>query len=295
LNYNTRRQRTGKGNAVRTGAWEGLQAMDGGVRDLDLSVVVPCYNEEDNLRELVGRTVRALEVEGVDGFEILLVDDGSTDSTAAVIERLAGEFPQVVPVRHEENRGIVAGWRSGFERSQGRVVLTTDADLQYAPEDIPMLYLECIDGSWDLVQGWRKKYREKSQLRKLLSNGFSAILKLLFFLPIHDVKSGFIAYRREVLEDILDYRFHYFSFQSLPTVAGHFKGYRMKQVPITFHQRFAGESSIDRPIIFSIRTALDLPKALVEYRFLKPRRKKRSGTDSGNPAGGAPGRAMNDH
>ena len=66
MNYNTRRQRTGKENAVRTGAWEGLQAMDGGVRDLDLSVVVPCYNEEDNLRELVGRTVRALEAEGID-------------------------------------------------------------------------------------------------------------------------------------------------------------------------------------------------------------------------------------
>ena len=65
-----------------------------------------------------------------------------------------------------------------------KVVLTTDADLQYAPEDIPMLYRECVGGSWDLVQGWRKNYREKSLLRKLLSTGFSGILRLLFFLPL---------------------------------------------------------------------------------------------------------------
>lgn len=265
--------------------------MDGGTRDLDLSVVVPCYNEEGNLRELVGRTVRAATDEGVGAFEILLVDDGSTDGTGPLIGELAAEFPQVVPVDHQENRGIVAGWRSGFERSKGRVVLTTDADLQYAPEDIPMLFRECDGGPWDLVQGWRKNYREKSLLRKLLSTGFSGILRLLFFLPLHDVKSGFIAYRRDVLEDILDYRFHYFSFQSLPTVAGYFKGYRIKQVPITFHQRFAGASSIERPIIFSIRTALDLPKALVEYRFLKPRRKTRPRPDSGKPAGDSPGRS----
>jgi phenylacetate-CoA ligase len=268
--------------------------MDGGVRDLDLSVVVPCYNEEDNLRELVGRTVRAVEAEGIGGFEILLVDDGSTDATGTVIGELAAEYPQVVPVSHPQNRGIVSGWRSGFKMSRGSVVLTTDADLQYAPEDIPLLYRECDASPWDLVQGWRKNYREKSLLRKLLSTGFSGLLRLLFFLPLHDVKSGFIAYRREVLEDILDYRFHYFSFQSLPIVAARFKGYRIKQVPITFHQRFAGASSIERPIIFSIRSALDLPKALVEYRFLKPRHKRRPGADSGKHAGGNPGRAIND-
>jgi len=269
--------------------------MEGRVRDLDLSVVVPCYNEEENLRELVGRTVRAAESEGIGRFEILLVDDGSTDTTGTVIDELAGDYPQVVPVRHPENCGIVAGWRSGFERSQGRVVLTTDADLQYAPEDIPTLFRECDSGSWDLVQGWRKNYREKSLLRKLLSYGFSGILRLLFFLPLHDVKSGFIAYRREVFEDILDYRFRYFSFQSLPTVAAHFKGYRIKQVPITFHQRFAGASSIERPIIFSIRSALDLPKALVEYRFLKSRHKRRAKPDSGKSSDGTPGRAINNH
>jgi glycosyltransferase involved in cell wall biosynthesis len=269
--------------------------MENGKRDLALSVVVPCYNEEGNLRELVGRAVRAMADSGVEDYEILLVDDGSTDGTARVMGELAGEFSPVVPVHHAENRGIVAGWRSGFARSRGRVVLTTDADLQYAPEDIPLLYRECVDGPWDLVQGWRKKYREKSQLRKLLSNGFSVILKLLFFLPIHDVKSGFIAYRREVLEDILDYRFRYFSFQSLPTVAAHFKGYRMKQVPITFHQRFAGESSIERPIIFSIRSALDLPKALVEYRFLKQRRKDRQPLDPSKTAGNPAGRAINNN
>jgi len=269
--------------------------MENGKRDLALSVVVPCYNEEENLRELVSRIVQAMADGGVEDYEILLVDDGSTDGTGRVIDELAGDFPPVVPVSHGENRGIVAGWRSGFQRSRGRVVLTTDADLQYAPEDIPLLHRECISGPWDLVQGWRKNYREKSLLRKLLSNGFSGILRLLFFLRLHDVKSGFIAYRREVLGDILDHRFNYFSFQSLPTVAAHFKGYRIKQVPITFHRRFAGASSIESPIIFSIRSALDLPKALVEYRFLKQRRRNRPPRDPKNTAGNTTGRAINDH
>jgi len=263
--------------------------MESGNQEMDLSVLVPCYNEVGNLRELVGRTVRAVSSADIDRFEILLVDDGSSDGTGPLIDSLAVEFPQVVPLHHQQNHGIVAGWRSGSSHSRGRVVLTTDADLQYAPEDIPGLYRELETGSWDLVQGWRKNYREKSLLRKLLSNGFSGILRLLFFLPLRDVKSGFIAYRREVLEDILDYRFHYFYFQSLPTVAAYFKGYRIRQVPITFHRRFAGSSSIESPIIFSIRSALDLPKALVEYRFLKQRRRSKGA------GGSTPKRAMNNN
>jgi glycosyltransferase involved in cell wall biosynthesis len=165
----------------------------------------------------------------------------------------------------------VAGWRSGLEASKGAWVLTTDADLQYAPEDIPILYQEMAAGDWDLVQGWRKDREEPNPLRDALSVGLSKLLQWVFSMDLQDVKSGFVVYRREVFRDILDFRMNYFSFQSLITVAAHFKGYRIRQVPITFFRRHAGESFIRRPLWFSIKAATDLPKAFYEYRIRKRR------------------------
>src|SRR3989442_15328413 len=101
----------------------------------ELSVLVPCFNEEGNLPELVERTERVFERRGIAG-EVVLVDDGSRDGTAAQIEALAARFANVVGVHHPTNRGIPAGWRSGLEASRGRYVCTIDADLQYQPEAI---------------------------------------------------------------------------------------------------------------------------------------------------------------
>jgi len=235
-----------------------------------LSVVVPCFNEEKNLSVLVNRINQALGSAGISG-EIVLVNDGSRDGTAAVIDQLARQFQNVRPVHHRLNRGIVEGWRSGLAASKGDLVLTTDADLQYAPEDIPPLYREMASGDWDLVQGWRKDREEPSYLRDVLSLGLSKILQWIFSMNLQDVKSGFICYKREVFADILDYKQKYFSFQSLITVAAHFKGYRIRQVPITFFRRHAGESFIKRPVIFSLKAATDLPKAFYEYRIRKRR------------------------
>ena len=188
-----------------------------------------------------------------------------------LIDQLSRQFQNVRSVHHPVNRGIVEGWRSGLTASRGDFVLTTDADLQYAPEDIPPLYREMVAGGWDLVQGWRRDREEPNWLRDTLSVGLSRILQWIFSMDLHDVKSGFICYRREVFRDILDYKQKYFSFQSLITVAAHFKGYRIHQVPITFFRRHAGESFIQRPLIFSLRAAWDLPKAFYEYRIRKRR------------------------
>lgn len=235
-----------------------------------LSVVVPCFNEEKNLELLVNRTNQAMGTAGILG-EIVLVNDGSRDSTGSVIDLLAKQFENVRPVHHQVNQGIVEGWRSGLKASRGELVLTTDADLQYAPEDIPVLYEEAVRGDWDLVQGWRKDREESSWMRDVLSVGLSKILQWLFGMSLQDVKSGFVVYKKDVFRDILDFRMRYFSFQSLITVAAHFKGYRIHQVPITFFKRHAGESFIQRPIWFSIKAAMDLPKAFWEYRIQKRR------------------------
>jgi glycosyltransferase involved in cell wall biosynthesis len=235
-----------------------------------LSVVVPCFNEEKNLSVLVNRINQAMGSAGIPG-EIVLVNDGSRDGTGALADQLSRQFQNVRAVHHPVNRGIVEGWRSGLAASRGDLVLTTDADLQYAPEDIPPLYREMAGGGWDLVQGWRRDREEPSWLRDVLSVGLSKVLQWIFSMNLQDVKSGFICYRKDVFRDILDYRMRYFSFQSLITVAAHFKGYKIRQVPITFFRRHAGESFIKRPLIFSLKAASDLPKAFWEYRIRKRR------------------------
>jgi glycosyltransferase involved in cell wall biosynthesis len=235
-----------------------------------LSVVVPCFNEQKNLPILVNRINQAMGSAGIPG-EIILVNDGSTDATGALGDQIARQFQNVRVVHHAVNLGIVEGWRSGLAASKGDFVLTTDADLQYAPEDIPALYREMVAGGCDLAQGWRRDREEPNWLRDALSLGLSRILQWVFSMDLQDVKSGFICYRRDVFRDILDYRMKYFSFQSLITVAAHFKGYRIRQVPITFFKRHAGESFIQRPLIFSLKAAGDIPKAFYEYRIRKRR------------------------
>ena len=242
----------------------------GGSSGPTLSVIIPCFNEEKNLALLVNRTNQAVGGERIPG-EIVLVNDGSRDATGAMIDSLSKQFQNVRAVHHPVNRGIVEGWRSGLAASSGEWVLTTDADLQYAPEDIPRLYRAMESGSWDLVQGWREDREDPSRTRALLSVGLSKMLQWMFSMNLQDVKSGFVLYRREVFQDILNFEQNYFSFQSLITVAAHFKGYRIQQVPILFHRRHAGESFIQRPFIFSLKAASDLPKAFYEYRIRKRR------------------------
>src|SRR5438445_368991 len=168
----------------------------------ELSVLVPCFNEEGNLPELVERTERIFDRRGIAG-EIILVDDGSQDGTGAEIDALAATHPRVAAVHHATNRGMAAAWKSALDRSRGRYVLTLDADLQYQPEAIAQLYREICFSKADLVQGWRSPLeRNKRDIRYVLSRGLDYLLKLAFDMQTHDVKSGFIIYKREVFEEI---------------------------------------------------------------------------------------------
>jgi len=232
------------------------------------SVIVPCFNEEDNIALLVDRTNQAFSKHDING-EIVLVDDGSTDRTRQKIQEAIEANNNVKGVFHEINRGIVEGWRSGLEASEGAYVVTIDADLQYQPEDVPRLYKEVENSDWDLVQGWRRFSKENHVIRHILSVGLSIMLNLLFGMWLKDIKSGFILYKREVFRDIMNYKRDYLVFQHFITIAAHAKGYRITQIPVTFERRHAGESFITRPLSFSIKVLRDIPKALAEYRFGK--------------------------
>ena len=212
----------------------------------ELSVLVPCFNEEGNLPELVERTERVFDRRGIAG-EIILVDDGSQDGTGAEIDALAATHPRVAAVHHATNRGMAAAWKSALDRSRGRYVLTLDADLQYQPEAIAQLYREICFSKADLVQGWRSVLeRNKYDIRYVLSRGLDYLLKLTFDMQQHDVKSGFIIYKREVFEEILAHAAGYFYFQTFVTVAAKAKGFSMRQVETLFDQRRAGRSFIGR-------------------------------------------------
>ncbi len=194
---------------------------------MDVSVIVPCYNEALNIPTLLGRLSSAMS--GVSftptaqrigasvvatplTWEVVLVDDASSDDTGAVMSNCAKNFP-ISAQRHEKNQGMVAGWVTGCAAARGRIVVVMDADLQYAPEDVPRLLeeLECTGA--DLSQGYRAETIEHRPLRKFLSVVLSATLNFSFGTRLYDAKSNFFACRREVLADLLTLRgrYRYFS------------------------------------------------------------------------------------
>ena len=244
---------------------------------LELSIIVPCYNEEENIALLVERIERALTPfeSGGSRYEIILVNDGSTDRTGERIEEAARESRHVVARHHERNAGIVGGWRTGLAAAKGRFVLTTDADLQYRPEDIPALYQTAVEEGCDLVQGWRREHREGNRLRLVLSLGLSLLLNALFGMRLKDIKSGFILYRRETFEAILAYEGNYHHFQHFITIAAHAHGFTIRQIPIVFDKRNAGASFIQSPLRFSLRALHDIPIALWEFRLRRGRLRRR--------------------
>jgi len=234
--------------------------------DIEISVIAPCYNEEGNIEVLCRRVKEALSPLNVP-FELICVDDASTDATKNKIEKARKSFDFVKGVYHEINQGIVGGWKSGFKTSRGRFVVTIDSDLQYRPEDIVTMYNKAIEDDFDLVQGWREVQVQRSFARKFFTAGLSFLLNLIFRMKLKDNKSGFILYKREAFADILNYKSRFTYFQHFITIAAISKGYKIAQIPVTFDKRHSGQSFIASPIKFSYEAALDIPKAIYEYRI----------------------------
>ena len=238
---------------------------------MELSVIVPCWNEADNVGELVARVGRVLDGAWPgDRGELILVDDGSTDGTWAAIEQASASRTFVVGARHDRNRGLEAAWRTGLARSRGRLVCLLDADLQYRPEEIPRLHAALVEGAApvDLVQGWRSPVGRARDSRWLISRALNVILNALFAMDLPDNKSGFLLCRREVLSDLLSHRGRYRYFQILVMVAAKARGHTYRLVETPFDPRRAGRSFFGAlPIGTSLRALADIARALVEYRI----------------------------
>jgi phenylacetate-CoA ligase len=235
---------------------------------LDLSVIVPCFNEIFNVEELTRRVLAMFEAGGFAG-ELILVDDGSSDGTRDAIEALQEAYPdQVVGRFHTQNAGITQAWRTGVGAARGRLVAIIDADLQYQPEDILRLRRELLEHSLDVVQGWRSSVGRERGTRYYLSRGLNTMLNAAFGMSLKDNKSGFVVCAKEVFEDLLTYKGSYFYWQSFIMVAAHAKGYSYKEIETLFENRRQGKSFLDKSAYRAVaRSFIDIPKAAWEYRI----------------------------
>ncbi|MCM0084038.1 glycosyltransferase family 2 protein [Geomonas sp. Red32] len=203
---------------------------------MDISVVVPIYNEEENIPILHARISEALTPSGF-AYELILVDDGSSDNSYAALKLLAAKDSRVKVVKLRRNFGQTAAMAAGFDLASGRVVIPMDGDLQNDPLDIPLL-MERIDEGFDVVSGWRKDRKDTFVNRKLPSLIANGLISRMTGVHLHDYGCTLKAYRREVLEDVNLYgEMHRF----VPALA-HQVGARVTEMPVRHHERLHGTS-----------------------------------------------------
>ena len=227
---------------------------------LDLSVVIPIYNEEESLPELVDQLLGSLRPSD-EKFEIVLVNDGSIDKSAQVLEKLSAEVPELVCVLLRKNYGQTAAMAAGFDVAKGNIIVSLDGDLQNDPADIPLLLNKLREG-YDLVSGWRFQRKDSAIQRKLPSKIANRLIGRVTGVRLHDYGCSLKAYRREVLNDMRLYgELHRF----LPVLAN-IEGARITEVKVNHRARQYGSSKygIDR----TFRVLMDLLTVWFMNRFL---------------------------
>ncbi len=224
-----------------------------------ISVVIPAYNEEENIPVLYERLKNVLERLG-ENYEVIFVDDGSEDRTPEVLRDIAKRDRSVKVVRFRRNYGQTAAMYAGFEHAKGDVIITMDADLQNDPEDIPVL-LEKVREGYDIVSGWRKDRKDPFLSRKLPSSVANWIISKVTGVELHDYGCTLKAYRAEIAKR---YRLYGDMHRFLPALARRF-GAKITEIPVRHHPRLYGKSKYG--IGRTIRVILDifLVKFLNEY------------------------------
>jgi len=203
---------------------------------MDLSVVVPIYNEAENLRPLCQRIHEALASTNW-LYEVVLVDDGSTDGSAQILTLLHAEDPRLKVLRFRRNFGQTAALAAGFAYAHGRVIVSLDGDLQNDPFDIPRLVAK-LDEGYDLVNGWRVNRQDPFLHRRLPSRIANWLISLTTRVKLHDYGCTLKALRSEVAKELKLYgEMHRF----IPALAGDL-GARIVEMPVTHHPRQRGRS-----------------------------------------------------
>ena len=168
---------------------------------MDISVIVPLLNEKESLPELIARIAAVMKDNGY-SYEVIMVDDGSDDGSWDEILHQAEGNSAVHGIRFRRNYGKSAALYCGFEKAQGDVVFTMDADLQDFPEEIPEMYRMVKDEGWDIVSGWKQKRQDNALTKNLPSKLYNATARRITGIRLHDMNCGLKAYRKEVVKDI---------------------------------------------------------------------------------------------
>ena len=168
---------------------------------MDLSIVIPLFNEEESLPELLSWIERTL-ASWSGNFEVILIDDGSTDGSWSVIESLIPQHPSITAIRFSKNYGKSQALHAGFARAKGQVVVTMDADLQDSPEEIPGLYKKIVHEGFDLVSGWKRKRFDSFWGKNLPSKLFNWAARKTSGIALNDFNCGLKAYRIEAVKAI---------------------------------------------------------------------------------------------
>lgn len=230
------------------------------VEPVDISFVIPVLNEEESIPELYQRLLVALQPI-TERFEVIFVDDGSTDGTFAAIRALHEQDPRVKVIRFRRNYGKTAALVAAFERCAGEVVITMDADLQDEPNEIPKL-LEKLAEGYDVVSGWKKERHDPAS-KTMPSRVFNWVVATSTGLPLHDFNCGFKAYRREVTQELTLYsEFHRF----IPALAD-WRGFRVTEVAVQHNPRKYGYSKFGA--MRFLRGLLDFLKVLFIMKYLQ--------------------------
>ncbi len=201
---------------------------------MDLSIVIPFYNEQDSLRELVEK-IYEIVVPLQYSFEIIFIDDGSTDESFPRLMEAKANHPEIKIIRFRKNFGKSTALSEGFKRAKGEIVITMDADLQDDPGEIPNL-IKALE-NYDLVSGWKKK-RHDPITKTIPSKFFNFITRILTGIKIHDFNCGLKAYRKEVIKAIPVYgELHRY----LPVLA-HWQGFNVGEIAVRHHPRKFGKT-----------------------------------------------------
>jgi len=221
-----------------------------------VSVVIPIYNEEENVEPLYNALKSVIEAEEND-YELLFVDDGSTDRTVQLLIPIAEKDPKVRLLQFRRNFGKAAAWAAGFDHARGDVVVTIDADLQNDPKDIPRLV--ALTGEYDVINGWRRKRKDPFIIRRFPSIIANSLISWVTGVKLRDYGSGLKAYKAEVVKNMNMYgEMHRF----IPAVASWY-GVKIKEIETTHHPRRRGKSK------YGISRTLFVTLDLITIKFLQ--------------------------
>jgi glycosyltransferase involved in cell wall biosynthesis len=230
---------------------------------LDVSVIIPVYNECENLADLIDRVESALTPRLGQGFELVVVDDGSADGTDRLLAELARTRPWLAPRYLNRNYGQSTAMQAGFDAARGAVLVTLDGDLQNDPVDIPMLLdVLAAQPGVDIVAGWRKHRQDRAMTRRVPSFFANQLISRVTGVKLHDYGCSLKAYRREAMQGVKIYgELHRF----IPALARQF-GARIIEVPVNHFPRTRGKSKygLDR----TLRVLLDLIFVQFLLRYL---------------------------